>query len=72
VRRLAARIGGICRHSGKNNPELPELRRRLKVAQAAWHLRELLAAPPHFTTDDRIYLAGILHPGEAKNDEVAA
>lgn len=62
VRRISAVIGAIAKHNGDDDPRLPNLRRDLREAQLADHIRRTVDQTPPLTDEQRSRLALLLAP----------
>jgi hypothetical protein len=57
---VAGRLGAVIRYRGHNDPDVPIARRELRVLEAEDRLRDLLAADPPPTVEQRRRLAALL------------
>ena len=58
-----ARVAGLSKSRDADDPELAEAKHDLKVARLEDHIRELVAAAPPLTAEQRVRLAGLLVGG---------
>ena len=59
-RRVAATVGAVERHRGPDDPRLPELRRDLRAAKLAEHIRQVVDTAPSLTAAQVEQLRGLL------------
>ena len=62
---LAGRVAATERHHGAGDPRLPDLRRDLRAAELAEHVRRIVDQAPPLTNDQRNRIASLLRTPEA-------
>ena len=59
-RKAVSAISNTVRHHGPNDPRLPELRRDLRAAELAEHVRRIVDTFPPLTDEQRNQIAALL------------